>query len=101
MEILRYALEHSGSLATYQGGDKITNEQLLELDVDLLVPAALGGVITKDNAARIKAPLIVEAANAPTEPDADEILTKAGKIVLPDILANSGGVSAGAGACCA
>jgi glutamate dehydrogenase (NAD(P)+) len=94
MEILRYALEHSGSLATYQGGDKITNEQLLELDVDLLVPAALGGVITKDNAARIKAPLIVEAANAPIQPDADEILTKAGKIVLPDILANSGGVSA-------
>ena len=94
MEVLRFALEHSGSLAGYKGGDKIKNEQLLELDVDLLVPAALGGVITKDNAARIKAPLIVEAANAPIQPDADEILTKAGKIVLPDILANAGGVTA-------
>jgi glutamate dehydrogenase (NAD(P)+) len=94
MEVLRFALEHSGSLAGYKGGDKITNEQLLELNVDLLVPAALGGVITKDNAARIKAPLIVEAANAPTEPAADEIFAKAGKIVLPDILANAGGVTA-------
>ncbi|HEY2827326.1 MAG TPA: Glu/Leu/Phe/Val dehydrogenase dimerization domain-containing protein [Pirellulales bacterium] len=94
MEVLRYALDHKGSLSGYKGGDKITNEQLLELDVDLLVPAALGGVITRENAARIKAPLIVEAANAPTQPDADEILARSGKTVLPDILANSGGVTA-------
>jgi glutamate dehydrogenase (NAD(P)+) len=94
MEVLRYALDHGGSLSGFNGGDKITNEELLELDVDLLVPAALGGVITRENAPRIKAPVVVEAANAPTNPDADEILAKAGKIVLPDILANSGGVTA-------
>jgi glutamate dehydrogenase (NAD(P)+) len=94
MEVLRFALDHAGSLAGYKGGDQITNEQLLELDVDLLVPAALGGVITRENAARIKAPVIVEAANAPTHPDADDILAKSGQIMLPDILANSGGVTA-------
>ncbi|HEY2762245.1 MAG TPA: Glu/Leu/Phe/Val dehydrogenase dimerization domain-containing protein, partial [Pirellulales bacterium] len=94
MEVLRFALDHNGSLAGYKGGDKITNEQLLELDVDLLVPAALGGVITRENAARIKATIIVEAANAPTNPDADEVLATSGKTVLPDILANSGGVTA-------
>jgi glutamate dehydrogenase (NAD(P)+) len=94
MEVLRFALDHHGSLGGYKGGDKITNQQLLELDVDLLVPAALGGVITRDNAARIKAPVIVEAANAPTHPDADEVFAKSGQIILPDILANSGGVTA-------
>jgi glutamate dehydrogenase (NAD(P)+) len=93
-EVLRYGLEHGGSLAGYAGGDKITNQQLLELDVDLLVPAALGGVITAENAARIKAPLIVEAANAPTEPNADDVLAKGGHTVLPDILVNAGGVTA-------
>ncbi|HTQ39075.1 MAG TPA: Glu/Leu/Phe/Val dehydrogenase dimerization domain-containing protein [Pirellulales bacterium] len=93
-DVLRYALEHGGSLTGYAGGDKITNEQLLELDVELLVPAALGNVITRHNAPRIKAPLIVEAANSPTQPDADEILSKAGHTVLPDILVNAGGVTA-------
>jgi glutamate dehydrogenase (NAD(P)+) len=94
LEILRYAIEHQGSLSGYAGAQKITNEQLLELDVDLLIPAALGGVITHKNAAQIKAPIIVEAANGPILPDADEILAAAGKIVLPDILANAGGVTA-------
>jgi glutamate dehydrogenase (NAD(P)+) len=94
MDVLRYALEHKGSLAGFQGGEKISNEALLELDVDLLVPAALGDVITEKNAAKIKAPIIVEGANAPVDPVADEILTKAGKTVMPDILANSGGVTA-------
>src|SRR5207244_2175707 len=59
-----------------------------------LIPAALGGVITAENAARIKAPVIVEAANAPVWPDADEILEKRGAVLLPDILANAGGVTA-------
>jgi glutamate dehydrogenase (NAD(P)+) len=92
--VLRHALDNGGSLTGYTGGDKITNEQLLELDVDLLIPAALGGVITRENAPRIKAPVIVEAANAPTEPDGDDILARNGKTVLPDILANAGGVTA-------
>ncbi len=93
METLRYALQHK-NLAGYQGGDKVTNEQLLELDVDLLIPAALGGVITTANAPRIKAPIIVEAANSPVEPEADAMLEKAGTVVMPDILVNAGGVTA-------
>jgi glutamate dehydrogenase (NAD(P)+) len=65
----------------------------LELDVDVLIPAAIGGVITAENAPRIKAPIIVEGANAPTHPDADDILADRGTAVLPDILANAGGVT--------
>jgi glutamate dehydrogenase (NADP+) len=71
---------------------QISNEELLELDVDLLIPAALENQITKDNAARIKAPVIVEIANGPTTLDADAILAKKGTLVVPDVLANSGGV---------
>ncbi len=73
--------------------NKVTNEELLELDVELLVPAALGGVITAENAPRIKAPLIIEAANGPVWPDADRIFEQRGTTVLPDILANAGGVT--------
>ncbi len=91
---LHYAMEHRGNLAGYAEADRITNEQLLELDVELLVPAALGGVITKHNAPRIKAGVIVEAANAPTDCDADDVLHERGVVVLPDILANAGGVTA-------
>jgi len=94
MGALRYVLEHHGSLAGYRDAESISNEDLLELDVDLLIPAALGGVITQENAARIKAPIIIEAANAPVRPDADEILAKHKITVLPDILANAGGVTA-------
>jgi glutamate dehydrogenase (NAD(P)+) len=65
----------------------------LELDVELLVPAALGGVITGANAPKIKAPLIIEAANQPVWPDADEVFDQRGTMVLPDILANAGGVT--------
>ena len=80
-------------LTGFRDADRITNEELLELDVDVLIPAALGGVITVDNAARVKAPVIIEAANGPMDPDADDILDEAGKVVLPDILANAGGVT--------
>ena len=73
--------------------DTITNEQLLELDVDLLIPAALENQITSDNADRIQAPVIVEVANGPTTGEADQILNKKGKLVVPDILANAGGVT--------
>jgi len=91
---LRYALEHKGTLAGYTQAERITNEQLLEIDCDLLIPAALGGVITKENAPRITAPLIIEAANAPTNMDADEVLDARGVLIVPDILANAGGVTA-------
>jgi glutamate dehydrogenase (NAD(P)+) len=92
--MLRYAREHKNSLQGYTEGEKVTNAQLLELETDILIPAALGGVITAENADRIKAPIIVEAANAPVWPDADEILEKKGVILVPDILANAGGVTA-------
>ncbi len=90
---LRYTLEHRNSLEGYTEAEKITNTQLLELECDLLIPAALGGVITQENAGRIKAPVIIEAANAPIRPEADDILDERGIIVLPDILANAGGVT--------
>lgn len=71
----------------------ITNEELLGLDVDILVPAALENVITEKNAEKIKAKYIIEMANGPVTPEADEILTKKGVVVVPDVLANAGGVS--------
>ncbi len=74
------------------GTQKITNAELLELDVDILVPAALEKQITAENADRIKAKAIIEGANGPTTPDAEKILTEKGIYVVPDILANSGGV---------
>ncbi len=74
-------------------GDVITNEELIELDCDVLVPAALGEVITDDNADRIHARVVVEAANYPVTPSADKILRDRGITVIPDILANAGGVT--------
>lgn len=91
--MLKYALEHKGLLENYAGAERMTNAQLLELEVDLLIPAALGGVITAENAPRIRAPLIIEAANGPITPEADDVLAKKGTRVLPDILANAGGVT--------
>ncbi len=73
--------------------ESITNEELLELDVDILIPAALEGVITEKNAANIKAKYIVEVANGPIESDADQIIDDKGIIVIPDVLANAGGVT--------
>jgi len=74
-------------------GEKITNEELLELDCDVLVPAAKEDQISADNAGNIKARLIVEGANGPTMSEADEILKENGIMVIPDILANAGGVT--------
>jgi glutamate dehydrogenase len=74
------------------GSTEISNEQLLELDVDVLVPAALENVLTGDNAEKVKSKFILEMANGPTTPEADEIFAKNGVTVVPDILANSGGV---------
>jgi glutamate dehydrogenase (NAD(P)+) len=89
---LRYKQEH-GTLEGFPGVDRITNEELLELECDILIPAALESVITADNADRIKAKMIAEAANGPTTPEADRILYDRGIMVLPDILANAGGVT--------
>ncbi|MBI2576546.1 Glu/Leu/Phe/Val dehydrogenase [Candidatus Woesearchaeota archaeon] len=72
---------------------KVSNEQLLESNVDILIPAAIENQITKDNAGRIKAKIICEIANGPTTAEADELLAKKGKLVIPDILANAGGVT--------
>ncbi len=83
----------SGSVVDAPGTEPITNEELLELDVDVLVPAALDRVVNERNADRVKARVVVEAANHPVTPAADEILDAAGKVVIPDILANAGGVT--------
>lgn len=90
---IRYSNKHNHSLQGLEGVDRITNEELLVLDVDILIPAALGGVIDQDNVADVRAPLIIEAANAPIRPDADDVLNQRGTTVLPDILANAGGVT--------
>ena len=76
-----------------EGVEPISQDELLHADADVLVPAALGGVLTKENAGDVRARLVVEAANAPTTPEADEILAARGVTVLPDILANAGGVT--------
>jgi glutamate dehydrogenase (NAD(P)+) len=84
----------SGSVAGFAEGNALTNEELLSSKVDVLIPAALGSVLTAENAENIQAKYIVEAANNPTTPQADEIFCKREIIVLPDILANAGGVTA-------
>lgn len=84
--------EKTGSVINFSGAKNITNEKLLELPVKILVPAALERVITAKNAERIKAGIILELANGPTTPEADEKLYKKGILVAPDVLVNSGGV---------
>lgn len=91
-EAIAYVKEHK-VLEGYGKGDVITNEELLELEVDVLVPAALENVITRKNAAKIRAKLICEGANGPTTAPADSILDDKGIFVVPDILANAGGVT--------
>jgi glutamate dehydrogenase (NAD(P)+) len=82
-------------LAEYdaEGVSRISNEDVLTTPADILVPAALGGVITPEVARNVQAKAVIEAANAPTDPEADEILNKRGIPVIPDILANAGGVT--------
>ena len=90
-KVLEYKDKH-GSVVGYPGSKKISTEQLLTTPCDILVPAALENQITPDIAKKIKCKIIAEAANGPTTPEADEILFKKGIMVIPDILANSGGV---------
>jgi len=80
------------TVSDYEDGDYITNEELLELPCDILIPAAVEGVITAQNADKVKAKLLVEAANGPVTPEADAILRDKGVFIVPDILANAGGV---------
>ncbi len=89
---IAYAQEHH-SLDGYRGGDRITNDAVLELPCDVLVPAALEKQLTVRNAANVQAKLIVEGANGPTTPEADEIFNRRGIVVIPDIVANAGGVT--------
>ncbi len=81
------------TVTAYSDAKQITNEELLELDVDILFPSALENVITEKNAENIKGKIIVELANGPTTPEADKILHKNGKFIIPDFLANAGGVT--------
>ena len=94
LALLRHANANRGRLEGFSGGDAITNAELLAMDVDVLIPAALGGVLTGANAGSVRAPIIVEAANSPVEPEADAIFESKGIVSLPDILANAGGVTA-------
>jgi glutamate dehydrogenase (NAD(P)+) len=90
---LREHVAESGSVVELPGAEPLSNEELLELDVDILVPAALGGVIHARNAGDVRARMIVEGANHPLTPEADDILGAAGSLVVPDIYANAGGVT--------
>lgn len=91
-QMVKYKRE-TGAVSGFPGAQPISNEKLLELDVDILFPSALENVITGRNAAAIKAKLVAELANGPTTPEADEILYRNGKFVIPDFLCNAGGVT--------
>ena len=90
--VLAWKTEH-GSVQGVSGGDSISNRELLELDCEILIPAALENQITRSNADRIRARVIAEAANGPTTPEADAILYDRGVFMIPDILCNAGGVT--------
>jgi glutamate dehydrogenase (NAD(P)+) len=90
-DVIDHVAEH-GSVAEFPDAEAIDGDALLELDVDVLIPAALGGVINHGNADRVQAEIIVEAANHPVTPLADHMLADRGVTVIPDILANAGGV---------
>lgn len=92
-DLIKFAKKNK-TIKGYPEGEPISNEELLELDCDILIPAALGNVITEKNAKRIRAEIIVEGANSPINPEADRILTENRKLIVPDILANAGGVTA-------
>jgi glutamate dehydrogenase/leucine dehydrogenase len=90
--VVAWKKEH-GTVCGYPGSEDISNAEVLETECDVLIPAALENQITAANAADIKAKIVAEAANGPTTPDADEILYKRGIFLIPDILANAGGVT--------
>jgi glutamate dehydrogenase (NAD(P)+) len=85
--------QKTGSVVNFKGTENITNEEVLETKCDILIPAALENSITKKNADKIKAKIISEGANGPTTPEADQILYEKKILLIPDILANAGGVT--------
>jgi len=93
IEQVRQHLKQTGSVVEMKGTRPVDNSELITLDVDILIPAALGGAIHKGNAEAVHARLVVEAANSPVTPEADQTLQSRGVIVVPDILVNAGGVT--------
>jgi glutamate dehydrogenase/leucine dehydrogenase len=92
MKVDAYKRE-TGSVTGFTGTEKVSNAELLELDCDILIPAAIENQIGEHNAPRIKAKIVAEAANGPTSPEADRILFDRGVFLIPDILCNAGGVT--------
>ncbi|XP_057872426.1 glutamate dehydrogenase 2 isoform X2 [Cryptomeria japonica] len=90
--LIRHKIRNA-SIKGFEGANEIDPKTLLLEECDVLIPAALGGVLNRENASEVKAKFIIEAANHPTDPEADEILSKKGVIILPDIYANAGGVT--------
>jgi len=91
--LLHYAAAHEKTVDGFPGGERLSNDKLWGLDVDVLIPAALENQITMQNAPQIKAKILTEGANGPTTPDAHKFLHEKGIFIIPDILANSGGVT--------
>lgn len=94
IERINKHMQEFDTVSKIEGPDKISNDDLLTLDVDVLVPAAIGGVLTKSNARSVSADYVVEGANAPTKPEAHDIMINNNTVIVPDILANIGGVTA-------
>jgi glutamate dehydrogenase/leucine dehydrogenase len=91
VRLMKHA-DKTGSVSGFEGGAAVSGKAMLEMPCDVLVPAAAASQITGENAGKISARLIIEGANSPTTPEADEILNRRGVMVVPDILANAGGV---------
>jgi glutamate dehydrogenase (NAD(P)+) len=87
------AITHEAGIANVRGGERIDNEAFWDVDCDILIPAALEGQITPERARRIKARLVLEGANGPTLPEADDVLAERGILVVPDVICNAGGVT--------
>jgi len=91
-ELIEWVAQHR-TVKGYPGGDEFESKEVLTWDCDVLIPAALGGVLNKENANDVKAKVVIEGANAPTTPEADEIFNKRDIVVVPDVFANAGGVT--------
>lgn len=92
-ELLEYGKNNKGRIAGFPGSERVTNDELLTLECDVLIPAALANQIKADNVEEIKCKIIVEGANGPTSPEADKYLHEKGVVIVPDVLANAGGVT--------
>jgi glutamate dehydrogenase (NAD(P)+) len=93
MKALMETLRRDGGVGNFAGGERADNESFWDVDCEILIPAALEGVITEDRANRTKAKLVLEGANGPTLPEADDALRERGILVVPDVICNAGGVT--------